>query len=44
MNDDEVYPIIDFDPDRDAIIRPFMMETPPDLPELVVMCFLQGSG
>lgn len=41
MNDDRLYPIIDFDPDRDAIIRPFMTETPPDFPELVVMCFFK---
>ena len=41
MNEDSLYPIIDFDPDRDAIIRPFMTETPPDFPELVVMCFFK---
>jgi len=41
MNSDKLYPIIDFDPDRDAIIRPFMTETPPDFPELVVMCFFK---
>ena len=41
MSDDELFPIIDFDPDRDAIIRPFMTETPPDFPELVVMCFFK---
>ena len=41
MNEDSLYPIIDFDPDRDAIIHPFMTETPPDFPELVVMCFFK---
>lgn len=41
MNNDNLYPIINFDPDRDAIIRPFMTETPPDFPELVVMCFFK---
>ena len=41
MTDEKLYPIIDFDPDRDAIIRPFMTETPPDFPELVVMCFFK---
>ena len=41
MSEASLYPIIDFDPDRDAIIRPFMTETPPDFPELVVMCFFK---
>jgi hypothetical protein len=41
MTEDKLYPIIDFDPDREAIIRPFMTETPPDFPELVVMCFFK---
>lgn len=41
MSDNNQYPIIDFDPDRDAIIRPFMTEDPPDFPELVVMCFFK---
>lgn len=41
MTDEKLYPIIDFDPDREAIIRPFMTETPPDFPELVVMCFFK---
>ena len=41
MDRNEIYPIIDFDPDRDAIIRPFMNETPPDYPEHVVMCFFR---
>lgn len=41
MNHDALYPIIDFDPDRDAIIRPFMDQTPPDYPENVVMCFFK---
>jgi len=41
MSEDQLYPIIDFDPDREAIIRPFMTENPPDFPELVVMCFFK---
>ena len=41
MTDETLYPILDFDPDRDAIIRPFMAQTPPDFPELVVMCFFK---
>ena len=41
MNSENIFPITDFDPDRDAIIRPFMIETPPDYPELVVMCFFK---
>lgn len=41
MNDERPYPIIDFDSDRDAIIRPFMTKEPPDFPELVVMCFFK---
>ncbi len=41
MSEDQLYPIIDFDPDPEAIISPFMNETPPDFPEHVVMCFFK---
>jgi uridine phosphorylase len=41
MSEDSLYPIIDFDPDREAIIRPFMNDAPPDFPEHVVMCFFK---